>query len=589
MKLSDKKGVQQIVTALAMLGLKDVVICPGSRNAPFILSFNRHGAFDCTSIRDERSAGFFALGKIIERGKPVAIVCTSGSAALNFAPAISEAYYQRLPLIVITADRPRAWTGQGDGQTINQSDIYRNHIRAFYELNGDAEDEDALWYNSRCVCEGYAIATCKDTGPVHFNVPMKEPLYGEAEPGADNPKIFVASKRGFYLEKNALNKFEKIYSSASKVMILAGQSAPGINICEPSPYDLQYPQPATQSAPNASLVESIKKMAAFSNTIVLTESTSNIHHDDFIENIDRCITTMLPEECASFMPELLITVGGAVVSKRIKALLRKYKPGHHWNIDPYDACMDTYQSLTNAVFMAPDSFFDALQVEHTTIKSDYKQKWLDRKQEFEMMHHSFIKEAAYSDFFVFEKIMKSIPAKTYLHLSNSSPVRYAQLFDNKHIAFSWSNRGTSGIDGCTSTAAGAAAASPEKQFLLITGDIAFYYDINALWTENKMDNLKIILINNGGGGIFRIISGEAAGPEMHRFFETAQQRTASDIAAAYGWDYLSANNPASLANSLTYFFDTNRKKIILEIITPADKNTEVLQQYWNYLKENYRS
>ncbi len=563
MKLSDKKGVQQIVSTLSKLGLKEVVICPGSRNAPFTMSFHRHGAFHCTSIRDERSAAFFALGKILELRQPVAIVCTSGSAALNFAPAISEAYYQRLPLIVITADRPKEWIGQGDGQTINQTEVYKNYVRAFYELNGDASDDDALWHNARCLCDGYAVATVRDAGPVHFNVPLKEPLYGERDPVFDDTRIFLPSPVENLPTQEVLNEFQKTYTEATKVMILVGQKE-------------------TDEA----FALAVQKMAAFENTIVLTESTANIHDREYIENIDRCITTLQSEEAAGYMPDMLITVGGAVVSKRIKALLRKYKPAHHWNIDPYDACMDTYQSLTHAVFVKPEIFFGRIEIQKENITSGFKQLWLHRKQRMEELHNEFVEKIEYTDLYAFGKILNAIPANTHLHLSNSSPIRYAQLFDNKHIASSWSNRGTSGIDGCTSTAMGASSSSQEKQFLLITGDVAFYYDINALWNEADIENLKIILINNGGGGIFRIISGEGAAPEMKTFFETAQQRTAAEIAAAYRWNYLSAKDEVSLEKSLKVFFDAGCKRTILEIFTPAEKNPEVLSKYWNYLKEN---
>ena len=193
MELSDKKGVQQIVQSLAALGLKEIVICPGSRNASFVISFNRHPAFNCTSIRDERTAGFYALGKAIELQEPVAILCTSGSAALNFAPAIVEAYYQRIPLIVLTTDRPKEWTNQGDGQTILQTNIYTNYIRKSYEINGDAVQKNDLWYIERCISEGFNIATLIDKGPVHFNIPVSEPLYGTSSIDTNNlPKIFKA-------------------------------------------------------------------------------------------------------------------------------------------------------------------------------------------------------------------------------------------------------------------------------------------------------------------------------------------------------------------------------------------------------------
>lgn len=565
MKLSDKKSIQQIVATLAAQGLKEVVICPGSRNAPFIISLNRHPAFHCTSIRDERSAAFYALGKILELKEPVAIISTSGSATLNFGPAIAEAYYQRLPLVVLTADRPKAWADQGDGQTINQTHLYKNYVRAFYELDGDATEEEALWYNSRCLCEGLVKAKVKDPGPVHFNVPIKEPLYGVAEAETNIPKVFTSPDTETILSETSLQELQKIFSTTTKVMILVGQNAPD---------DI--------------FLKAVKKIAAFENTIVLTESTSNIHDKDFVENIDRCITTLSPEEAAAYMPELLITIGGAVVSKRIKALMRKYRPAHHWNIHTHDAFMDTYQALTRPVFMRPEVFFNQLQIQSADIKSGFKKKWIARKQQMESLHQSYSEKAAYSDFYAFGKIFEHLPENIHVHLSNSSPIRYAQLFDNTKIASSRGNRGTSGIDGCTSTAMGAASASPEKYFLLITGDIAFHYDANALWNETGVDNLKIILINNGGGGIFRIISGPEAAPEMEEFFETSQERTALEIAAAYHWDYLSATDSGTLENSLQLFFASKKKKTILEIFTPAKTNPEVLQQYWNFLTENIK-
>lgn len=563
MKLSDKKSIQQIIATLASLGLQEVVICPGSRNAPFILSFSRHPAFHCTSIRDERSAGFFALGKVIESWKPVAIVCTSGSAALNIAPAIAEAYYQRLPLMVITADRPKAWTGQGDGQTINQTNIYQNHIRSFHEINGEASDEDSLWYISRSLCEGMAIANSINPGPVHFNVPLREPLYDVSDEIVVEPRIFSPAKIDRIPDDATISEFKKIFSESKKVMLLCGQH----------PGDISY-------------AAAIKKMAGYENTIVLTESTSNIHALEYIENIDRCITTLDDRETAQFMPDLLITTGGAVVSKRIKALLRKYKPRHHWNIDPYDALVDTYQSLTRPVCSTPATFFEKLGLFSGEVHKGYKQKWIQRKERLEIWHQKYRKSVEYSDFFVFDKIYKQLPPGIHLHLSNSSPIRYAQLFNNSIVGNTWSNRGTSGIDGCTSTAVGAATAAPDKDFLLITGDIAFHYDINALWNETGVQNLKIILINNGGGGIFRIVSGTMVENEMSTYFETAQDRNAKSLAAAYEWDYLASRDSDSLENTLKQFFDPNRKRTILEIFTPSEINPKVLAQYWNYLKEN---
>ncbi len=554
-----------MVLTLAGLGLKEVILCPGSRDAPLVISFSRHPAFHCTSIRDERSAAFFALGKAIELKQPIALVCTSGSATLNFAPALSEAFYQRIPLIVLTADRPKEWTDQGDGQTINQTAIYRNFVRKSYELNGEASDTTALWFNTRCLCEGYSIAAISDKGPVHFNIPLSEPLYGLGVPGEQEVRIFREEETEKRLSGQTLSALLTEYLACEKVMILAGQ------------------HPADQA-----LQQALSGMAPFENVIVLTESTSNIHDPAFIENIDRCITHMDDNEASACTPDLLITVGGAVVSKRMKALLRKHRPKYHWNVHPYDASMDTYQSLTRAIFMQPAPFFRQLRSEITAVSSDYRQKWMQLKEKLNRLHEVFCRDCDYSDFKIYSKIYSHIPEDTYLHLSNSSPIRYAQLFDNQKIAGTWSNRGTSGIDGCTSTAMGAAAASPGKKFLLITGDVAFQYDINGLWNDQAVNNLNILVINNGGGGIFRIIPGPDKVEELEPFFETSMHSDVKKIAAHFKWNYLSVRDEESLEPLLKRFFRETAGRTILEIFTDAAKNPLVLKQYWKYLEENLK-
>lgn len=562
MKLSDKQSIQHIVSTLAALGLREVIICPGSRNAPLVISFSRHPGFHCASVRDERSAGFYALGKALGLGEPVAIVCTSGSAALNFAPAISEAFYQRIPLIVITADRPKEWTNQGDGQTINQTNLYQNFIRKSYDLKGDAQTTSDFWYNERCLSEGYSIATGSDKGPVHFNIPLSEPLYNTGEINIKEPKVFRELTVEKTLPSVGLLKLREEFSATERVMIIAGQHA----------VDEKFQK-------------GLSEVARFNNVIVLTESTSNVHDRYFIENIDRYISTLDENEARQLAPDLLITVGGAVVSKRIKALLRKHPPRSHWNVDPFDAFMDTYQSLTLAVPLHASQFLDQFNQGLEECASGYREKWIRRKDALEKLHQSFCEACAYSDYSVFRHIYSSMPDHLHVHLANSSPVRYAQLFDNQKLASSWSNRGTSGIDGCTSTAMGSASASPEKDFLLITGDVAFYYDINGLWNDEKINNLKIILINNSGGGIFRIISGPDKVAELEDYFETSMKSDAKNIAVHFQWDYLSAKDESSLESALKIFFQPATKRTILEIFTDAEKNPVVLDEYWKYLKE----
>ncbi len=560
MELSAKKGIRQIVEMLAALGLQEVVLCPGSRNAPLVISFNRHPHFRCTSIRDERSAAFFAMGMAIELKRPVAVVSTSGSAALNFAPAISEAYYQRIPLIVITADRLKEWTDQGDGQTINQTDIYRNYICKSYDLRGDAEKDADFWYNNRSLNEGWNIATISDKGPVHFNIPLSEPLYHTTDFPAMPQRVFseIAIERRLAID--TLRHLKDIFSGSRKVMILVGQHDK----------DLE-------------LQQALSKMASLDNVVVLTESTANIHDHQFIANIDRCITTLDGDEIKSYMPDLLITVGGAIVSKRIKAAIRKYTPKFHWNISLHHDFMDTYQCLSTAIPMLPVDFFRQFNIDLGIPNSDYRQLWQNRQDKLETLHRQFCEQCSYSDLAVFNQIFKQLPGNISVHIANSSPIRYAQLFDYRLVTETWCNRGTSGIDGCTSTAMGSAFAAQDKRFLMITGDVAFNYDINAFWQDHHIENLNIIVINNGGGGIFRIISGPDTIEEMEPYFETTMDTDARLVAERHGWYYMKATNQESLEKTLETLFLPETKKHIVEIFTEPKANPEVLKQYWDSL------
>ncbi|MCO6460019.1 MAG: 2-succinyl-5-enolpyruvyl-6-hydroxy-3-cyclohexene-1-carboxylic-acid synthase [Saprospiraceae bacterium] len=565
MELSNKAGVQTIVKSLAELGLRDVIICPGSRNAPFVISFNRHPDFRCISIRDERSAGFFALGMALELQRPVALLCTSGSATANFAPAITEAYYQRISLIILSTDRPVEWTDQGDGQTIRQSKIYDNFIRKSYDLKGDSVAPNDLWYNARCLSEGFAIATEIDPGPVHFNIPLSEPLYETTTDSTDQPRVFRMAKTEKKLSSENISNLISRIRDSSRIMILAGQQTS-----------------------DTELTGYLRKLSKKKNFVILTETTSYLKDGDFIANIDRCITGLDEQKLQALMPDILITIGGAIVSKRIKACLRKYSPEEHWNIHLYDACMDTYQSLTAAIPLPAEVFFRQMASEWPQLNADYKDKWQSLNTYKREKHTHFEQECEYSDFNVFAKIFSSVPKDYKVHIANSSAIRYAQLFDHPGISGMHCNRGTSGIEGCTSTAMGAAAAASDKKFLLITGDVAFHYDINALWNESNVNNLKIILINNSGGGIFRIIEGPNKVKERREYIETSMKTDAKQLASHFKWNYLKATDEKTLKYALEILFSNQPSKTILEIFTNADKNPLVLENYWNYLTENKR-
>jgi 2-succinyl-5-enolpyruvyl-6-hydroxy-3-cyclohexene-1-carboxylate synthase len=547
---------QSIIQICLAKGVTTTIISPGSRNAPLTIGFVNNPAFQCYSIADERCAAFFALGIAQQTKEPVALVCTSGSALLNYYPAFAEAFYSQIPLIVISADRPQSKIDIGDGQTIRQENVFANHSLYNANLNEVVSKENDYKIN-----QAIDIAL-NERGPVHINAPFEEPLYETvSELSVDIMVNAFANLNPLPAIEN-LSEFASIWNNSTRKMILVGVNDP-----------------------NMISDKTTQFLADDQSVVVMTETTSNLHHPNFINNIDTIITPFTSDDFESFRPEILVTFGGMIVSKRIKAFLRKYKPKHHWHIDTLRA-YDTFGALTKHFKVNPNSFFEAFLPLTTAIESDYFIK-MDAVQTLRKeKHKAYLAKIPFSDFVVFEKVIKTLPENSQLQISNSSAIRYAQLIDIDPSIDVYCNRGTSGIDGSTSTAIGAAVSSfgrDEKQTVFITGDIGFLYDSNALWNQYIPKNFKIILINNGGGGIFRILPGHEETPVFNTFFETSHCLTAEHLAKMYGFEYSIASNETSLETSLIALYAQNEKPSILEIFTPTLKNDSILLQYFKEL------
>ena len=313
--------------------------------------------------------------------------------------------------------------------------------------------------------------------------------------------------------------------------------------------------------------------------VVFTETLSNIHHPKLFPFIDKMITSLDEDEFKKLQPELLLTVGGMIVSKRIKAFLRKYKPKEHWHVGPYGA-NDTFFSLNKHIKTPPRDFLD--QLPQSEKASNYRDYWLDVKQYRTERHKQFIKGAPFSDLKVFSVLLKTFPKGVLLHLSNSATVRYSQLFKIENNVVVYCNRGTSGIDGSTSTAIGAAVTTT-RQTVLITGDLSFFYDSNALWNNYIPPNFRIIILNNEGGGIFRILPGPKKTKSFEEFFETHHQFTARQLSDMYHFDYQSAHDIDEVEMAIKSFYLASEKPKILEIFTPRLENDVVLNNYFKFL------
>ena len=543
---------QSIIEIFRAKGIQNIVISPGSRNAPLTLGFTNNENFNCYSIVDERCAAFFALGMAQQLQKPVAVVCTSGSALLNYYPAFAEAFYSQIPLIVVSADRPIDKIDIGDGQTIRQENVFENHSLFNANLVENACSENDILIQN-------AIHTAVlQKGPVHINVPFEEPLYQTVSELEYQPKIVQFDNFISSANEN-LEDYASIWNKSKKKMVIIG----GLN---PNEIDELY----------------LEQLATDESVVVLTETTSNVHHKNFVNKIDVLITPFTEENFKNFQPEVLLTFGGMIVSKRIKTFLRKYKPQHHWHIDTLRA-YDTYGCLSKHFKTSPNLFFESFFKQTINIESDYQLMFKNIIEYRNTKINSYIQNIPFSDLQVFEHLLKKITVNSQLQISNSSAIRYAQLFDIESNITVFCNRGTSGIDGSTSTAIGAAVAS-KTPTVLITGDIGFFYDSNALWNNYIPQNFKIILLNNSGGGIFRILEGHQENTTFNTYFETHHQLTAQHLAKMYQLEYLSAKNIADFNTALDKLFSTNNTPMLLEVFTPTFENDAVLKQFFEFIK-----
>lgn len=577
---------QTVIQLCKAKGIKHIIISPGSRNAPLTIGFTNDSCFNCYSIVDERCAAFFALGIAQQLREPTVLVCTSGSALLNYYPAISEAYYSDIPLVILSADRPKHLVGIGDGQTINQKNVFKNHILYSANLKLNIKDEnnspdqyelpiiknledklerflgiqkDIQTRNEQEINTAINLAFLKN-GPVHINIPFDEPLYETVNELNVSPKVIEVATNPTQVDDYAISDCLEHWNVAAKKMILVGVNTP-----------------------NSIEQKYLDELVKDDSVIVFTETTSNIHHNSFFPSIDQIIAPLTEAQQKELQPDILITFGGLIVSKKIKTLLRKNKPKQHWHIDTKKA-NDTFFCLTKHIEATPNQFLEIFLSKITHhVKSNYLSSWTALKQLRLQKHKDYLKVIPFSDFTVFDLVLKSIPNNTGLQVSNSSAIRYTQLFAlNKTIEI-FCNRGTSGIDGSTSTAIGSAVAN-RKQTTFITGDLSFFYDSNALWNNYIPNDFRIIVINNRGGGIFRILPGHKNTENFDTYFETNHNLTAEHLSEMYGFDYKTALNTTELQDALKSFYKQDKQPKLLEVFTPQRINDEVLLNYFKFIK-----
>lgn len=559
-----RQGIKNIAEICVRQGIEKVVISPGSRNAPLIFAFTAQHDIECLSIADERSAAYFALGMAQQSGKAVALLCTSGTAVLNYAPAIAEAFYQNIPLIVITADRPAEMIDQADGQTLRQHNIFANYIKSAVELPVETSQEADLQFSDRQVSQAIDTALSYPQGPVQINVPMREPIYSVIPEQHSNPKIIKTLTTQSSLDNESLKTLQEKWTGFQRKMVVFGV----------------FPK-------NECLNDLANRLAAQPDVVVIAENLSNITGEHIITQPESLFSRINSfENKSDFAPDLVITIGHSVICKQLKIFLRAHQPAEQWQLESSLPYVDTYKSLTTVIPGFATDTLDKMPLDKT--ESNFSDKYNSEYQQIKTLHNKFVDPSIrglanpLSDMNVVLKLLQQTPSGTTLHLANSTAVRWTQLFPARPDLTYICNRGTSGIDGSLSTAAGYAHSSKQPTVFL-SGDVSFIYDSNGLWNNYIGANLKIIVMNNNGGNIFRFIGDKELMKNSLEFFTTPHQVNIKSLVEAYGLSYMSCNKVENLNESISKLLN-EQNACVLEVFTDSDLNTENYSGYFRNIK-----
>lgn len=558
MLTTDKLSCNILADLLLAHGINRAVISPGSRNAPLVVALTRRAGLQTSVVIDERSAAFIALGMAIQSGKPVALVCTSGTALLNYAPAVAEAFYRGVPLIIISADRPEEWIDQDDSQTIWQQNALSPYVKRSCDIPAHTDFSNGEWVCNRLINDLLLEAVNGRKGPVHINMRLDAPLNNITDLQPDRSRVIRMVSPSVELPTSEARRIGEMIASPRKVLIIVGFHEP-----------------------DEKLNRALAKLALLPNVAVMTETIANLHSARFINRIDSTLCRLSKEQREQLAPDVVITAGGALVSRFVKDWLRSLEGVEHWHVGLSHTTIDCFKHLALRIEMRPAIFLRQLASALQIFKapSDYARLWHEEKISAQWIHEKYIADSPWSDMKVFSYIIPNIPSRWNLHLSNGTPIRYAQLMDCSHIHRCDCNRGVSGIDGCSSTALGASVVYNDTT-LLITGDMSCQYDIAAFSSQLVSPKFKVIVICNGGGGIFRFIPSTSSLPELETYFAVGTRLPLRQVADGYGFAYFEAHDFSGLKQSFKKFVSVNDAPAILAVYTPAVESAEVLKQYF---------
>lgn len=512
---SNKESVNILTSLLVAHGVRHAVCCPGSRNAPIVHNLTECPDIMCYPITDERSAGFYALGMSQCLQEPVAVCVTSGTALLNLAPAVAEAYYQHARLVVISADRPLAWIDQQDGQTLPQSDALGRFVRKAVSLP-EPHDDESRWYCNRLINE----ALLEKHVPVHINVPISEPFFDFCV--ATLPEERKIELLPADISNQTLSHVCRMFVQSKRPLLIAGQPMnPG--------YD---------------------------------EAVCLIGDDE------------------SYVPDLVLYIGGSIVSKRLKRFLRKAK--ETWIVNATGEVTDTFMNLTRVIQGDAAVVEDQIRFLLEQQPHPFVQKWETLLAK--VRAHAAAYQPVYSEMATvkcFESQITIHSSLSTIHYANSTAIRLANIFAQHSV---YCNRGVNGIDGSLSTAAGFSCVTDDSVFCVI-GDLSFFYDQNALWNQNLRGNFRILLLNNGKGGIFNLLKGLEQSPAHDQFVAAEHHTSAEGICQQNDIVYISASDMPQLHAGIDTLLNIESDRpVLLEVFTDPYDDEQTLKDYYKTFK-----
>lgn len=567
MKTTVHPAPRIIAALLKAHGITNVVVSPGSRNVPLIIALTQEGGFKLLPVVDERTAGFIALGHAVRTGRTVALVCTSGTAVLNYAPAVAEAYYRNVPLLIISADRPTRRIDQDDSQTIRQSNALSEIVLESYDIPDCIAGENAGAYINRIVNEAVIATQGPVKGPVHINVHLDVPLNETEEYDKKDirpiERIMCPSK----LSRQQIDELSERLVNKKTALVIG------------------------HHVPDAHLNRAVQNISQNPNVAVFHEAQSNIKGLRCgVANIDSTLAHISANDKKPFVPEIVLTVGGPVLSQRLKDFLREHKNISHWYIGcrRNNILIDTYDSLSLTVDADPAGFLSAMAQRlkrKTRIDTGFNALWTGTSETAADLTSRFLSKTEWCDFAAVETLVSHLPAKVNLQVSNGMSIRYVQNTDYTRLHRIDSNRGCSGIEGSTSTAIGAALGC-DIPTVLLTGDMSWTYDIGAMSLPFVPENLCIFILNNKGGDIFRNIGTTRNLRERESLISLPHEADIKRISESFGFEYHYADGFSELKSSVRKLYSRRTRPLLVEIDTTKCDNAKIYERYFEILKTN---